>query len=62
MPKKKSSKNKRERKTVEQKDRKRVAREKEAQIFRSKREVQVSRKGKIGREGTGKDTEALTNK
>ena len=47
---------------MEQKDRKRVAREKEAQIFRSKREVQVSRKGKIGREGTGKDTEALTNK
>ena len=47
LPKKKSSKAKRERKAVEQKVRKRVARGKEAQIFRRKREVQVSRKRKV---------------
>ena len=34
---------------MEQKDRKRVAREKEVQIFRKKREVQVRRKRKVER-------------
>ena len=40
-------------------------REKEAHIFSRKREVQVSRKRKVARGergGTGKDTEALTNR
>ena len=41
---------------MEQKVRKRVATEKEAQIFRKMREVHVSGKR------TGKDAEALTNR